>query len=152
MRVRLAEFDDCNDILEWRNDKVSREMSLDGGVVAYSTHKNWFDIKLDDKQCILAIGVEGEDKVGVVRYDLDVDKISVSINLNPKMRGKGLAEKLLTETENLIPNSWRPLKLLAEIKAENSASVKVFERGGYCCVGSHVAQTHKTLVYEKRIQ
>ena len=150
--VRLAELHDCNDILEWRNDKVTREMSLDVGLVVSSSHKFWFEKKMEDKQCVLAIGLEGDEKVGVVRYDVDVDKIGVSINLNPKMRGKGLAEKFLEETEKFIPKGWHPLVLVAEIKEGNSASVKIFERVGYRCVGTRIAQNYKIFAYEKRIQ
>ena len=43
MLVRLADTQDCRDILEWRNDELTRKMSFEGGIVDYASHKAWFD-------------------------------------------------------------------------------------------------------------
>ena len=151
MLVRLAEQEDCDEILEWRNDDVTRSMSYDGAIVDYPAHKGWFDKSLENKQRVLVVGVEGENKVGVVRYDNDGAEIEVSINLNPKIRGKSFGQKLLTKSESFIPPNWRMLKLLAEIKEENIASIKTFERSGYTFIENNIRDGHNVCIYNKEI-
>ena len=46
--IREANKSDCRDILKWRNDKISRKMSLDKNIILYKTHKAWFFSVLED--------------------------------------------------------------------------------------------------------
>jgi UDP-2,4-diacetamido-2,4,6-trideoxy-beta-L-altropyranose hydrolase len=151
MLVRLAEQQDCDDILNWRNDVVTRSVFYEGGLVEYTSHKVWFDKTLNDEQQVLTIGFEGKDKVGVVRYDNDEEKIEVSINLNPIFRGKGLGPGLLTETEKMLPQCWRSLSLLAEIKSTNTASISTFERAGYSFVENAIRHGHGVCIYKRTL-
>ncbi len=151
MLVRLAGTQDCDDILEWRNDELTRKMSFEGGIVDYASHKAWFDRALLNEQRILVIGFDGENKIGIVRYDNNGNNIEVSVNLNPKMRGKGLASKLLIQSEKFIPEHWKSSNIVAEIKEDNIISKKTFERGGYFFARNDVSHECNVLVYEKQL-
>ena len=121
MRVRLAELRDSDDLLLWRNDEVTRKMSFDSDFVELSSHKEWFEKSLENDRRILVIGIEGNEKVGVVRFDNNFENVEVTLNLNPRFRGRGLASKFLEKSEKAIPKRWRSEKFLAKNK------------GGKCC-------------------
>ena len=69
----------------------------------------------------------------MVRFDETANNLyKVSINLNPLHRGKGLAKKCLESSVNdfSIKNK-RNIQLIAEIKASNEASKKIFSDVGF---------------------
>jgi L-amino acid N-acyltransferase YncA len=80
---------------------------------------------------LLLIAYKGADAVGTVRLDV-VDKgiLEVSININPEMRGKGLGQVVLQRAcEKGF--SLGANRLLAKVKQENAASIKIFEKVGF---------------------
>ena len=91
MLIRLANQSDSLDILQWRNNKISRKMSLDNNIITPDIHQSWFNKVLVDNSKILYIGELDNKKVGVCRFEFYKSKLvsEVSINLNPKLRGKG---------------------------------------------------------------
>jgi hypothetical protein len=42
MNYRLAEISDAVDILNWRNDELTRLMSLSQEEIDWKTHEKWF--------------------------------------------------------------------------------------------------------------
>ena len=86
--TRLITVKDCLEVLDWRNDYLSREMSLSGEVVSRSDHLKWFYAML---QCSAHLGIIGEVdglKIGVVFFKIKNENAIVSINFNPAFRGK----------------------------------------------------------------
>ena len=90
MKIRQANIDDSNDIFEWRNDPITRQMSCDSDVVTFSTHNKWFENSLHNKNRYLLIAEEEGRKISVVRFDIKKEKSTaeININLNPLERGK----------------------------------------------------------------
>ena len=41
--VRLASKSDIKDIYEWRNDKITRQMSINSNIVKWENHTKWFE-------------------------------------------------------------------------------------------------------------
>ncbi len=123
---------DVSDLLFWRNDLQSRNMSLlNKERIAETNHRQWFEEVIDDPQRIIFIGMLDGAKVGMVRFDyLSLGLWRVSIIVNPQMRGKGLAAHFLhcAICEFSKGNTG---KLLAEILSINLASVKVFTSCGF---------------------
>lgn len=131
LQTRLATEADMQDLLDWRNDPQTRRMSFDGEPVASSDHEAWFRRSLSSRYRVIVIGIHRGQKVGMVRFDREARIAVVGISLNPAFRGRGLAARLLTESEPLIPASWRIEALKAAIKVANLPSLKAFERAGY---------------------
>jgi RimJ/RimL family protein N-acetyltransferase len=125
MRLRPATEADALDVWAWRNDPLTRAMSRNQDVVEKADHLAWFTRALADPNRTLLIGeVEGE-KVGMVRFDHG-DETEVSINVNPAHRSRGYGYSLLSEAVKRADGDvW------AEIKAENAASRRLFERVGF---------------------
>ena len=56
MKIRCANNSDIDDILSWRNDELTREMSKSQHIVDREGHKFWFENVLIDPLRILYIG------------------------------------------------------------------------------------------------
>ena len=90
LKVREANIDDSNEIFEWRNDPITRQMSFNSDVVTFSTHNKWFENSLHNKNKYLLIVEEKGRKISVVRFDIKEEKSTaeININLNPLERGE----------------------------------------------------------------
>ena len=53
MLIRLANQSDSLDILQWRNNKISRKMSLNNNIITPDIHQSWFNKVLGDNSKIL---------------------------------------------------------------------------------------------------
>jgi RimJ/RimL family protein N-acetyltransferase len=130
--IREVNQNDSEYIFEWRNDSESRSMFIHSGEVTYDEHNNWLLKSIENPLRKLFIGEIEQDKVGIIRFDINKQKskAEISINTNPAMRGKGLGKKLLIEAINnfQIDNEN---KLFARIKKSNIASIKIFEHAGF---------------------
>lgn len=137
MKVRPATMEDALDVLEWRNDPTTRAMSRTTDVVEREGHLAWFERTIGSDRTSLLIGEHEGHKVGMVRIDADGE---VSINLNPASRGKGLARPFLTAALDTAEGPF-----IAEIKPENTASIRLFEGAGFYAVESG----HELLRYRR---
>lgn len=125
MILRRANPADAIDVWRWRNDPVTRAMSRSQDETTRESHLAWFDAALADSRRTLLIGeVEGEP-VGMVRFDRG-DRIEVSINVNPAHRSKGYGQALLVAAMATVGD-----EVWAEIRDENTASQRLFERSGF---------------------
>ena len=138
LNIRSATENDSSDLLEWRNDPLTIQMSQSTRGVSKADHESWFRKTLKTQSINLLICESESDltkisKIGMVRFDETADNLyKVSINLNPLHRAKGLAKKCLESSVNdfSIKNK-RNIQLIAEIKASNEASKKIFSDVGF---------------------
>ncbi|MDZ4374993.1 MAG: GNAT family protein [Phenylobacterium sp.] len=125
LTLRRATAADALDVLAWRNDPQTRAMSRDTSEVESAAHLAWFERALADPARTILIGEVGGRKVGMVRFDHG-DETEVSINLAPDHRGQGLSHPLLMKAlAGIQGDVW------AEIRIENAASIRLFERAGF---------------------
>jgi RimJ/RimL family protein N-acetyltransferase len=126
---------DSLDIWLWRNDKKSIFFSKNKKKITLEAHNKWFKKNLKNKKIKFYIGsiVEKNEKkkVGVVRFNIKSKYALVSINLNPVMRGKSLSYILLAAVIKKFLK-FKKIKLIAEIKKNNHASIKCFLKNGFC--------------------
>ena len=132
MNIRQANIEDGEDILRWRNDAMTREMSLCTKVVSVDEHDRWMRSKLINDKSVLFVGQEGETKVGLCRFDLDQcsDCAEISIVVNPDLRGTKKAKTLLINALNAFYAKGRT-PVYARIKKHNLASLNVFTANGF---------------------
>lgn len=132
MLIRKADETDMIDILSWRNDQHSKNMSFDSSNVSLDDHKIWYQRSLLSETREIFIGEDEGRKIGVCRFDLNLEQenAEVSINLNPSERNKGFSKQLLSLAvqEYILIHK---LNIIARIKKENSASKKIFESVGF---------------------
>ena len=120
------------DVFEWRNDKITREMSFSSEKIKFESHLYWFKNMMNDKNQFVYIGIQEEERVGICGFNLDQkNKIAeVSINLNPKMRGKNYGFQLLSLSRERFFEKQK-IDLIAKIKETNEQSKKLFSKAGF---------------------
>jgi RimJ/RimL family protein N-acetyltransferase len=145
IKTRKAKSSDSKIIYDWRNDELAREMSHTTNFVEWKEHIPWFASSLE-KQNMFLLLCETENpvvKVAVVRFDIESTRALVSINLSPKMRGKGLSKPCLRAAIHHFSTEYPEVVALdAEIKLENSASQRAFESVGFLRVQDNTDILH----------
>lgn len=133
VELRLAKKQDCKVIWRWRNDNTTRKYSFNTEFIPYEKHKAWFENVLrDENRKILMIEKEG-NTLGVVRLDINSKNriAEISINIAPQKRGQGLGLSGIKDTCRYAFESLDAKEIIAKIKKENIASIKIFSRAGF---------------------
>ena len=127
--LRPANRDDAEIVLEWRNDKQTRENSFSKDVIDLDTHLKWFEGKLSDENCFLYILMDGDERVGQIRIDRMNNIGEVSYMIAPDQRGKGYGKHIIKLIDGLMKDKVKVLVGLVE--DSNTASRKCFEANSY---------------------
>lgn len=122
MNLRRATLQDAERLFAWRNDPVTRANSRNEAEICWNDHLQWLSRTLASKS-LLYVAEEDGTPVGTCRIDQDGE---ISWTVAPEHRGKGHGREMV----RLVSESAdRPL--LAEIKASNSASLKIVQDLGF---------------------
>jgi ribosomal protein S18 acetylase RimI-like enzyme len=90
----------------------------------------------------------GQHPVGSLRYRLRGGEATVSIVVAPEMRGEGIGRELLQAGEARLRAEGRgPLRILAEVKPDNHASMRLFTASGFELDASEPSR----MLYGKRL-
>ena len=122
---RPATVDDCELLLDWRNDRATIAASMNGHYVSREEHTSWLTRTLFDNRTTLLIAEKDGVPVGTVRSVLKGCDVELSWTVAPQARGAGLGKQMVKMRAD---NIAQPLK--AEVKSENSASAIVAEFAG----------------------
>jgi len=120
MKLRNATSDDAQILFDWRNDGLTRAMSVSSEPVEWSGHIRWLTSRLSRDNPGLYIA-EIDEPVGTVR----IDDEEISYTVAPNHRGKGIARQMLT----LAREEFGPK--IAKVKPENPASIAAASRAGH---------------------
>lgn len=130
--LRNVEACDINDLFNWRNHSDVRKNSFNADLISWDEHEKWFKAKIKDSYTSIYIACSGKDKVGSIRFEDKSDVIKVSIMLNPDFLGKGFGSKIIRlVTERFIKEKNTSKPIHAEIKRDNIASLKAFQKAGF---------------------
>ena len=132
--LRVATAGDSADVLAWRNDPDTREMSGDQSVVSPSDHEDWYAERLARSDCCIYIAVADDDtKLGMVRFDkVNRHTARVSINVSPGHRGRGVGARILQRgIDTYLAANVDVTALRATIRNENAASERIFAQAGF---------------------
>ncbi len=141
--IRLATASDSKNLFDWRNDERTRAVSGSQEEVAWVEHEAWFARALadSDRSIYLAESVfdDGIVDVGMCRFDYDpsTGRSEVSINLNPAVRGRGLAATVLASAIERYRAEHRAAGIItATIRSVNVASIRLFAGAGFVRVSA----------------
>ncbi len=143
-----ATLEDSRPLFEWRNDPITREMFFDQNKVSWEDHQKWFSSTLENPNRLIVIGAIDNKKIGMVRFDVDRENnknAAISLNISPNYRGQKLAQPLLLAAERHAPKQITTL--VAEIKSENTASIKSFQKADF----TFKLEQNKNVIYEKTL-
>ena len=132
LKLRDVKDGDCRDLYDWRNHPIIRENSFNTSPFSFDEHQTWFKQKRQSSQTTIYIGCYKGHKVGVIRFEDEKDGIKVNVMLNPDYIGKGLGTRLIElGVEKLKQQNKTGKAIIAEIKEDNVASQKAFEKAGF---------------------
>lgn len=124
---RKATMDDAADLLKWKNEFDTRMNSIvTTDEIKGGPHLIWLANTLADRSVEFLIIELGGEAIGDLRLNHSEREIEVSIRMDKKFRGQGLA----TQVIGLITEPGKK-PLAAKIVAQNLASMRVFISNGY---------------------
>ena len=132
--LKKAGQEDCQTIFQWRNHPKVREHFFDVREITYSEHSKWFEESLQRNDRIILIAYDGPHAVGVIRFDVvktEPKEAEIDIYVAPELLGQGFGKKILAEAENWNKKNLQVKSLIARVKEENQASVKMFKWSGF---------------------
>ncbi|MDP3791539.1 MAG: GNAT family N-acetyltransferase [Candidatus Omnitrophota bacterium] len=145
--LRTATRDDCKDLWKWRNRPEIRKNSFNDKPVPWCTHKKWFDCKMQDNNSRIYICQQGQDKAGVIRFEVRGRSVIVSVNTNPVFFNRGFGTGMVKlGTKKAFSEFGSSKPIFAEIKKENQVSRKVFLKAGY----KYAGHNDKGIIYKAR--
>jgi RimJ/RimL family protein N-acetyltransferase len=132
IELRKVQKEDCRDLYQWRDSPEARKFSLNTGKITYEKHIQWFDSSLNNPARTIYIALCNMNKIGQIRFDEMDDTARVSIIVKDDERGKGYGKEIIQDgTRKYLSEKKRIRKVIAEIKPENVASRRAFEKAGY---------------------
>ncbi len=120
--LRPANMDDARQLLDWRNDALTRHSSIDGHEIPYEQHVKWLEDVLAAPDRNLRIAEISGIPIGTVRADRDDDGWKLSWTVAPEARGHGFGKKIVALMIRSLGG-----KIRAEIKSDNVASLRIAE-------------------------
>ncbi|MGH2829375.1 MAG: GNAT family N-acetyltransferase [Actinomycetota bacterium] len=136
MRLQRATAADSKGVFAWANDPVTRANSASTDPIPWESHSEWFAAKLADPNCSIFIVSDGDEPVGVVRFDVAGDEAEISVNLAPEARGRGIGSLAIRVACAEVPDET----VVAYIREENTASQKAFAAAGFTPDGRRVVR------------
>lgn len=127
--IREARKDDSIAVWKIRNHPALRPWFNSTEEIELGSHDDWFQNKYFKEKVNECFVLEIMGKVvGYCRFDLDGSNYVISIALDQNYQGHGLGNELLSQSMKLL--RYRRA-ILAEVKKENLASLKVFENNEF---------------------
>jgi len=132
INLTKAKITDINDIFEWRNHPDIRKNFFDSEVITWNDHEKWFNKKLKDQDTTIYIAYYIENKIGTIRFEANESVIKTSIMLNPLFLGKGHGSHVIKlGVQKFIMEKKPDKQIIAEIKKDNIASIKAFQKADF---------------------
>lgn len=143
IKIRKVTKEDCDLLLQWRNNPEVYKYALNPNPVNRDEHVQWFERQLISNRCFFYIGMIDGVTCGSVRYQLNekLDEAEVSISVAPEFWGKGIAFEMMALAElNLKAES--SVKIIhATVLNENVSSMKLFQKSQFNPVQTQFIKT-----------
>lgn len=132
LSLQKATISDCELLLTWANEPDTRRNSLNSENISLEAHTKWLTQTLHDESVSLYILYHEKTPVGQIRLNCTGDQAKISYSIAKEYRGRGFGSEIIRMVETIITVE-RPylIKLVAEVKASNVPSMRIFENSGY---------------------
>lgn len=131
--LRPATLADADNLHRWRDHPATRRHSHDASPIDYASHVAWLQGTLANPERLLLIARVADTDIGVLRYDMtDHRQATVSVYLVPEQHGNGYGAPLIQAgTAWLMQRHPEIRGIVAEVKADNHASLAAFRAAGF---------------------
>lgn len=142
---------DCDLVFALSNDPVVRACSFNTNAIEYENHCKWYKKRLEDKNTLFFLIFDEEHFVGQIRFnresELSTDCV-ISLSIAKEYRGKHVSSEFIQLGILELKNQWISIiTVVAEVKGENIASNRLFEREGFNLIST--INTYKLTVQNK---
>jgi len=121
--LRKVLFQDAQDLLEWRNDNLTRKNSINTDVIEFEDHVKWLSRVLQSKDHHVFVMTETSQKIGTCSFfHTDSNTITLSWTISPQQRGHKYSYVMTKMLYELIPSGKN---IQAIIKKTNRASQRI---------------------------
>lgn len=137
LSLREVNAKDIDLLYQWANDKTVRQNAFHTEPIPYDDHRMWFARNLADRDVLMYILCQvsemgQEEPLGQIRLSIEGNQALISYTIEESRRGQGLGTRMvLMAEEKLRDNRTDITCCLAQVKYENAASARVFEKCGY---------------------
>jgi UDP-2,4-diacetamido-2,4,6-trideoxy-beta-L-altropyranose hydrolase len=131
-QLRLMNFSDEAMIYSWQTHPETRKYFRNPSIPTPQEHNRWIQDKINDINCEPYIIERNNQACGLLRIDKNINDFEVSIVIAPEYYRQGIAGDALKWARILHPN----VRLKAEIKPGNLASIELFKKAGYVHFGN----------------
>lgn len=147
LSLRPAGPEDIDLLYRWANDPVTRQNGFHTEQISYEEHRAWYAGVMQDDSTLLYICLEDHKPVGQIRLRIEEGQALISYSVDPENRGRGVGTSLLGLAEERLKGEYPEGGLLVgEVKYENTASLRAFEKNGYTREDGEIC-----VVYRKEI-
>lgn len=138
---------DCGLVFTLSNDPVVRSNSFNTDRIEYSSHVQWYETVVSDINILFFLVFDGDDFVGQIRFNRKTQQAGecvISLSIVEQFRGKGLALDFMELGIKELKENWSEIKkIVAEVKAENSASNRLFKAAGFMQIMAGTVNVYK---------
>lgn len=149
LTLRAVHEEDCKLLWEWANDPEVRVLAFNSSPVLWEAHRQWFDDKLHDPDCLIFIGLD--DKcvpVGQIRFDgLSKEEAEIDVSIDRNRRAMGYGTVLINVAVEEVFGHTQIQRVHAFIKSHNHTSIKAFEMARFMKMGVETATGKEALHY-----
>lgn len=115
-------------LFHWANELSVRNNSFNPNLILWKEHEKWFNLKMESNQSKIFILKCNSFSVGQIRLDFNGEAWEIDYSIDVNYRGNGFGIKII----NLIFDQLnKGDRLIAKVKNENIASLKVFNKLGF---------------------
>ncbi len=153
LTLREVTGKDIDLLFRWANDPMVRQNAFHTEQIPYETHRAWFVRMLSDrdvmKYILCNISNTGEmQDIGQIRLSIEDGEALIDYSIAPEKRGQGFGTRMiLMAEEKLRELRTDVIYCKGQVKIENIASAKAFEKCGY-----DLEDREKYLEFSKRIR
>lgn len=132
IEFKKATLEDVDILFKWANDIEVRDNSFNSNMIEYSDHVKWVTEKLSSEKTIILIAMANKRKIGQIRLEVNEDIAVINYSIDKHERGKGFGMKLIECIDNNIKKYSKNVNVLqGEVKKNNIASIKIFEKNNF---------------------
>lgn len=155
MRLTLREVTgkDIDLLFRWANDPLTRQNAFHTEQIPYETHRAWFVKMLADRDvlkyilCSTTNTGENQD-IGQIRLSIEDGEALIDYSVDSEKRGQGFGARMVLMAEEKLRETRTDVNVCkGQVKLENIASAKVFEKCGY-----DMDEKEQYLEFTKRIR
>lgn len=130
--IRAATETDADILFVWRNNPETYRYFFSPEPVVWEKHIEWLNKVLADPNRTLYLLHDHDVPVAQVRFDIKEMEAEISLTIAPELRGCGYALPVIQAgVKEFVKSHKNADTIIARIKAENVASIRVFERAGF---------------------